>query len=177
MKSIRYVIETQTVITVHPRFREFRSSVPFVEVNRGSGGLHLYSVAELAAGQIGYAVGPDGSSLCTGEDGAWLPGWLVIGFDTRSGDPILMDMSAPELPVLRDFNGQGKWEPVKIAISLEAFLAGLRGFACLAKGRSTPVELEANPLPQSERADFLARISDLNNGQVRLDFWEALVDG
>lgn len=165
------------MITVHPRFRKLRSAMPLIEVNLGSGGLHLYRLDEIEAAQIGYAVGTDGSSLCTGEQGTWRPEWLVIGFDTGSGDPLLIDMNDPALPVLRDFNGQGEWHPRKIAISLQVFISGVKEFAHLAKGRGTPVELEANPLSPKERVDFLARISNLNQGQVAPDFWQALVEG
>lgn len=164
------------MIIVHPRFRDLRLSVPFIEVSFGSGGLHLYSLDEIEGGQIGYAVASDGSSLCTGE-GGWNPNWLVIGFDMWAGDPLLIDMNDPTLPVLRDFNGTGKWNPVKIASSLESFLSTFRDFALLAKGRGTPVELETNPLSSNERAGFLARIPDLNNGQVTRNFWEALIEG
>jgi hypothetical protein len=157
------------------KFGKARASISWSEVNLGSGGLHLYRSDELSAGQVGYAIAPDGSSLCTGKDGAWRSGWTVIGYDTGSGDPLIMDATDPALPVLRDFNGQGKWNPVKIAVSIEVFLSQLEEFARLAQGRGTPLELEANPLSHEELANFLARIFDLNNGQATLDFWRALV--
>jgi hypothetical protein len=157
-------------------FKRALSSVPAAEVSFGSSGLHLYGPDEIDAGQVGYAVGADGTSLCTGEDGDWRLGWTVIGYDTGSGDPLIMDSDDPALPVLRDFNGQDSWEPVKIAISLDAFLSQFREFTRLAQGRGTPVELEANPVSQNERAAFLERISELNQGQPGSDFWEDLLE-
>jgi hypothetical protein len=158
-------------------FKRTLHSIPATEVNFGSGGLHLYGPDEIDAGQIGYAVASDGSSLCTGEKGAWRPEWTVIGYDTASGDPLIMDCSDAGLPILWDLNGQGKWEPVKIAISLETFLAQFREFARLAEGRSTPIELEANPVSHNEEFGFLTRISQLNQGQTGLDFWKARLEG
>lgn len=152
-------------------------SIPFGEVNFGSGGLRVYRRDEVEAGQVGYGVAPDGSSLCSGEVGAWRPEWIVVGYDTASGDPLIMDTSDPALPILRDLNGRGKWDPEKISLSLDAFLAAYELLGRLAKGRATPVELETNPLSQGERAGFLAHISDLNNGQAGRDFWEALIEG
>lgn len=165
------------MITIHPKFRELCSAIPFEEVNLGCGGLHLFQLDEIEAGQIGYSTRQDGSSLCTGEEGAWRPEWLVIGFETACGDPLLIDMSDSALPVFHDFHGQGRWDPAKIAVSFEAFILGVKEFAQLAVGRGSPVELEANPLSPSERTDFLTHIADLNKGEASLDFWEALTDG
>ena len=165
------------MITIHPKFRELRSSIPFAEVNLGCGGLHLYQLDEIEAGQIGYAIAQDGSSLCTGEEGAWRPEWLVIGFEMPCGDPLLIDMSVSALPVFHDFNGQGRWDPVKIAVSFEMFILGVKEFAQLATGRGTPVERDANPLSPTERTGFLKHIADLNKEQASLDFWEALTEG
>ena len=164
-------------MSILSRFSNARSSITVGEVNFGSGGIHLYWPNEIDAGQEGYAVAPDGSSLSSGEDGAWDAVWIVIGHDTASGDPLIMDTNDPALPVLRDFNGQGRWNPEQIAISLDAFLSSLREFAEIAKGRSTPVALEDNPVTPDEYNNFLARVSDLNKGQTSLDFWKALLEG
>ena len=159
------------------KFIQRRSSLPFEEINFGSAGLHLYKAGEIESGQVGYAVARDGRSLCSGEEGAWRSGWIVIGYDTGSGDPLIIDANDPALPILRDFNGRGEWNPVKVAISLEAFLSQWAEFSRIASGRGTPVQLEANPLSEIERADFLARILALNNGRPASDFWEALLEG
>lgn len=159
------------------KFDRARTPIPFGEVNFGSGGLRVYLRDEIEGGQVGYGVAPDGASLCSGEAGAWQPEWIVIGYDTASGDPLIMDTSDPALPILRDLNGRGKWAPEKISVSLDAFLAAYELLAWLAKGRATPVELETNPLSLGERAEFLVRISDLNNGQAGIDFWEAVIEG
>lgn len=153
------------------------SSLPFSEANLGCCGLHVYLPEEIEEGQLGYPTSPDGSSLCTGETGAWRPEWIVIGYDTGLGDPLIMDTSDPALPVMTDMHGQGRWEPVKIAASLEIFLSAFKDLAQIAEGRGSPVELEAKPLSQRERSDFLRRISELNGNRTGLEFWSALLEG
>lgn len=159
------------------RFSEARSLVDLAEVNLGASGIRLYLPQEIEAGQVGYAVAPDGSSLSSMKEGAWQPGWIVIGYDTGSGDPLLMDTNDVALPVLRDFNGRGRWNPVRIAMSLEAFLSSFAEFARIANLRGTPVALEEQPITEDELRKFLSRISELNRGQTGLDFWTALLEG
>lgn len=165
------------MITQILRFSSARNSISAREINFGSGGIHLYMPDEIENGQVGYSVAADGSSLVTGGTGAWQQGWIVIGYDTGTGDPLIMDTNDPTLPVLRDFNGQGRWSPVRIANSLDAFLSAVKEFSRLAEGRSTPVELETNPLRQDQIDRFLARISDLDSSEGSLEFWKALLEG
>ena len=158
------------------RYWKVRSSLGFDQIEFGVGGLFLFTVTEIEAGQIGYSVHQDASSLCSDKEGAWQQTWIVIGQDTACGDPLIIDIADPALPVFRDFHGQGRWDPVCIAISLDAFVSSLREFAQIARGRSTPVDRDAKPVTAAERRDFLLRISEINDGRANMDFWEVLLE-
>jgi hypothetical protein len=157
------------------RYWEVRSSHGFDQIDFGVGGILLFKAAEIEAGQLGYSKHPDGSSLCSGKSGAWQRSWIVVGHETACGDPLIVDVSDPALPILTDFHGQEEWQPSCIAISLDAFVSSLKEFANIASGRSTPIQRDANPVAAAERHDVLARISEVNHGRAHMDFWDALL--
>jgi hypothetical protein len=152
-------------------------AMPVNEVSYGVGGIKLFSAAELEQGQLGYGVAPDGKSLCSGEDGAWQPTWIAIGYETACGDPLFIETDEPTLPVLTAIHGEGYWEPMPVAISFDAFVRQINDFARIAKGRSNPVELDDNPLPDTERDSFLERVDEMNERQFDSSFWAVLLDG
>jgi hypothetical protein len=79
--------------------------------------LSLYSVDDLESSQEGYrfdARGP--KKLAAG----WNPEWIVIG--DCSGDPIIVDATRSESPVLMALHGAGSWSPVRVSPSLADFL-------------------------------------------------------
>ncbi|MFG6501945.1 SMI1/KNR4 family protein [Microbacterium sp. P05] len=59
----------------------------------------------------------------TVERGEWRESWIVL--DSLSADPLIADISAPEVPVLQDEHGRGRWEPQPAAPTLAAFIAQL----------------------------------------------------
>jgi hypothetical protein len=158
------------------KYCEVRSSLGFDQINLGASGVCLFKLTQIERGQRGYSVAANGSELCGNREGAWQRNWVVIGHDTGCGDPLILDTADPALPVLTDFHGQGKWNPVCIAIRLDTFVFSLKEFAKIANGRGTPVELDANPLTAAERQDFLGRISDVNHGRAAMDFWGSLLE-
>lgn len=158
------------------RYNAVRENFPVGEVSYGCGGVRLFSAGELADGQIGYSVAPDGSSLCSGEAGAWQPNWVVIGNETACGDPLFVDIRATTLPVFTAMHGEGAWEPVQVAVSIEAFAMCIEEFSRISVGRSNPVEREANPVGEDERTDFLRRIAELNHTSNAPEFWDVLLE-
>jgi hypothetical protein len=62
-----------------------------------------------------------------------------------------------------------------VALSFEAFAKCFREFSRIAAGRSNPVELEANPLLDSERNAFLRRVDELNEKEFDPAFWEVML--
>lgn len=147
------------------------SSLGFLEISIGSGGLRLEPVKGLPELQVGYSVAPDGVNLCTGEEGAWQENWFVIGCDTSVGDPVILDTSATPFCLLTAMHGVGSWDPVCIATSLDGFGLALKEVQRLALNREDPVSLESNPIPPSELALALARIEAANPGADIL-FWK-----
>lgn len=80
--------------------------------------LTLYPLGELVESQCGYRwlAGDPDRKLLSG----WRKEWVVIG--DNCGDPIIADTSQKGCPILSDLHGTGKWEPVVIAPSPDAFL-------------------------------------------------------
>ena len=151
-------------------YARWLSSLGFSEISIGSGGLRLEPEKGLPELQVGYSVAPDGMNLCTGEEGAWQENWLVIGYDTSVGDPVILDTSAP-ISLLTAMHGAGSWDPVCIATSLDGFDLALKEVQRLAFNRENPVSLGSNPIPPSELALALAKI-EAANPSVDILFWK-----
>jgi len=75
---------------------------------------------DLAPLQVGFRVDADGRDLVDGA-GGWRDEWWVIGLN-RFGDPYLVDVTAPELPVTFAYHGAARWQPVPVAEALDDFL-------------------------------------------------------
>jgi len=160
---------------VPERYNEIRQNLPLAKVSFGCGGIKLFGVADLEDGQVGYSVAPDGKSLCSSDPGAWEPNWFVIGYDTACGDPIFIDICVASLPVLTAIHGEGTWDPVQIAVSIEAFAKCIEEFSRISVGRRNPVEHGANPLSETERTAFLQRIAQINQASSAPEFWDVLL--
>ena len=157
------------------RYNKLRENWPSDEVSYGSGGIKLFGAGELENAQLGYSVALDGNSLCSGESGAWQPNWVVIGYETGLGDPLFVDTDLATLPVFTAIHGEGAWEPVLVASSVEAFGMCIGEFARISEGRSNPVQCEANPVSDEERTLFLRRVADLNQSSKAPEFWSVLL--
>lgn len=129
-----------------PEYLRLLREAPATEVNIGYGGIELLALAKIGDGQKGYS-GP-----------GWKPTWLVIGHDTALGDPFFIDGGAAALPVYTAMHGVGAWNPRPVAASAADFFRGLAILADLAKGRSTPVQLEERPISAKELAEYKRRI-------------------
>ena len=159
------------------RYNEVRKTLPVAEVSYGCGGIKMFSAFDLGDGQVGYSVAPDGSSLCSGGTGAWHSNWVVIGYEMACGDPLFIDIDAPSLPVFTALHGEGAWEPIQVAASIEAFGKCIEEFSRISAGRRNPVEREANPIGSDERTVFLHRIAELNRTTSAPEFWDVLLEG
>ncbi len=150
--------------------------LPTREVSFGCGGLELFELSTLADNQIGFAVSTNGTSLCGDLDGDWRSDWIVVGRDTGTGDPIILDADDDRLQVMTDIIGQGSWKPKVIATSVESFAECFKEFARIAIDRDNPGKREENPLTESERASYLARIAGFNGTSDTPVFWDALLE-
>jgi len=151
------------------------AKLPTLEVSFDVGGLELFPGPSLDDAQVGYSRTSDGKSLVGHDGGAWKANWMAIGRETCCGDPIFVDVEDTRLPVFTAVHGDGSWNPRQIAISIEAFAGCFQEFWHIAKSRANPVEIQAHPVEDAERAAFLSRIEQLNEGSTGQDFWELMV--
>lgn len=157
-------------IEMPPRYKTALAALSSADVEYGAGGITLFPEANLADGQIGYVVNRDGEPLI-----GWQSNWIVAGIDTGGGDPIIVDIADPGLPIFTAWNGQGTWDLHPISTSIESFAICMNAFAAIAKGRENPVLAKKNPLTEAERSVYLSRTSEAHTGKIGNDFWEALL--
>ena len=83
---------------------------------------HLFSKDEFEEEQLGYREDEEGNSFVGNNEGDWKESWFVIGYDEDLGDPIFVDISNKNYPVLTAEHGMGEWEPSLLYDSLEEFI-------------------------------------------------------
>lgn len=148
---------------------------PVRNLSLGYAAVTLFPEDEIDAGQVGYAVDPDGHPLTGGADGDWRRAWLVIGHEESTGDPIFIDFEKPMMPVCTAMHGMGDWQPEQIADSAAAFLRSLEVVGEVAHGRESPEAVKHNPVGDDERTRALRRVQELNP-RSDLQFWRMLLD-
>jgi hypothetical protein len=161
---------------VPPEYVSWLAQLGFREIRFGYGGIELFSPEVLDAAQIGYSRSAEGESFCDGKPGSWRPEWLAIGQDTLLGDPIILDTSIRELPVMTAIHGEGSWDPKVIAETLRGFGEALREIKRASGGREHPVALEQNPPPEDERRLVLARIRNAIGPRAEIEFWRGMLE-
>ena len=144
-----------------------------IYISIGYDGIDLVDDEEIEEIQIGYSVHPDGQSLVGKKDGDWMKDWIVIGYETLTGDPIFVDLSNPDFPVYTAMHGQGSWEPDLVSSTYSGFIQILRKLELLAVGREDPVKMEENPISQEEYNGFIAFAS--NVAELKDTFFWALL--
>lgn len=162
--------------TIPKIYSDWFKSLAFQEVSFGYGGLKLFSPDEIDQKQVGYSRAPHGESLCDGAAGSWNAKWIVIGNDTLSGDPLILDTGTPSFAVMTDMPGEGFWNPRPVATSLDAFAFALKTVQKLSVGRETPDQLEENPLSAEESEKSLQAIKSKNAGEIDLEFWSLIIE-
>jgi hypothetical protein len=86
--------------------------------------LGVVDPASLRLALIGYRwVWENGAWIDQADRGAWAPEWVVL--DSVNADPIIGDISSPDIPVFEAAHGAGSWNPTPVAPSLAAFIAEL----------------------------------------------------
>jgi len=145
------------------------------EVSIGYNEIIFFPADELDSAQIGYSIDTNNNSLITGQDGDWQDGWLVIGVDSLLGDPIFVDTSTKQLRVLTATHGEGEWETILIADSLDSFADIISELKILSEDRISPMDFERNPISTKEFEKFIARVKK-NNSEVEIDYWENFIE-
>ena len=94
--------------------------------------------------QVGYRFNSaTGECFVSDKAGEWQDGWYVFA-QNMMGDPFYIDFTQEDIgfPVYFSYHGAGKWEPLKIADTLEQFENILR----IIKGMDTDTPFELNSL-------------------------------
>jgi hypothetical protein len=157
-------------------YSEWRATLDIDTVEYGVGGIQLFRSDELPRGQVGFAFASNGESLVGVGPGDWRPEWIVIGHETACGDPIFASEETPH-PVFSAMHGEGSREPKLVAPSIGVFAQCVRELQGFAAGRSSPVDLDANPPTPEQQARFLRAIGSLTNGdQDALGFWAVQIE-
>jgi hypothetical protein len=158
-----------------------RQTSPIEEVTFGWMGIKVYQPHQLKRAQLGYSVVGRWAYWLSflgiywrrpwKREGDWRDNWLVIANDDLVGDPIFVDLQLDVLPVYTAAHGEGEWEPILLASSFRGFVEALREIDRVSAGRTYPVALEENPLPDHERTTVLGAIQRaIGNGQI--GYWE-----
>ncbi len=102
------------------------------------------------------------------------PGLFVIGHESGLGDPIGLDTRDPRLPAWTAMHGEGEWNPVQIADSLNGLIDAVAIMKRLSAGRECPVAVESSPLPRAECDAGLAAITNANP-ESNIEFWAVML--
>jgi hypothetical protein len=154
----------------------WRASFDFDRVDYGVGGVELFRAEDLSKSQLSYALTPDGKSLGGTGPGEWRPEWVVIGRETACGDPIFVSQTRP-YPVFTAMHGQGSWEAMAVAPSLEMFRDCLELYRRFAQGRDSSLALEENPPSRQEQTQFIRNVRQLTaNDESAWMFWAVQIE-
>ena len=123
---------TQSLVLEHPGWREDSGGVL-----TGAGAV---DVPGLLAEMQGYRFILDQEASTPAhlvwrdavDAGQWQPHWVVL--QNADGDPLIGDISRPEVPVLWDWHGSGRWSPQPLFASLQMLMERIEVDAPLPPG-------------------------------------------
>lgn len=150
------------------KIKQFLSGIS--DISLGYNEINFFDPLKLQDEQVGFSSDTEGNTLVTGNEGDWREEWIAIAND-EIGDPILIDTSTPQLAVLSAPHGEGTWEPFIIADSLNNFQNIISILNKISENRTTPVDLEKNPISNSERRSALNHIKR-QNPNSEISFWQ-----
>ena len=121
----------QDVEKILSRLEALETNEVAIDLEDGEGNIistsfHLFSKDEFEEGQLGYREDEEGNSFVGNNEGDWKENWFVIGYDEDLGDPIFVDISNKNYPVLTAEHGMGEWEPSILYVSLEGFIKDIK---------------------------------------------------
>lgn len=151
-------------------FKNFISKAEDVSI--GYSEINIFKLENIEKEQIGYSVAEKGKSLIGNNKGEWKKNWIVIATDNM-GDPIFVDNEKSNLPVFTAEHGNGAWEENCIANSIENFSRILKDLKQLSIKRENPVQLEKNPISETELELFLSKNENLG---IDIEYWEVFLD-
>lgn len=140
-----------------------------IDISFGYNEINFFKADSLEEEQVGYSFDTNGKSLITGQEGDWQKEWIAIATD-QMGDPFIVDTSCTNLKVLSAAHGEGTWEPFIVADNLDNFKSIISILNKLSKNRTSPVDLDKNPITKKERQNSLREIEQ-HNPDSELWFW------
>jgi len=100
--------------------------------------VRLFSSAELAREQVGFALKEDGTPRDAAKDSDWRKSWVLIAHSALLGDPYFLDVSKldaeGDCEVYTAMSGAGRWEPRLCGSSFAQFLRILAAGMEVAQG-------------------------------------------
>jgi len=169
MSNAKPISRASMTVTIPEQFKKLRAAVSFDSVSIAYVSVCLSPVAELQAAQQGY------SSIPEGDETDWRDEWVVVGYEDLCGDPIFIDISDDGFPVYTAAHGMGEWSPQPIAGTFQHFIEILQQLQLLARGRTTPVEIEKHPIAEQELESFLTFIRR-GSPEADLTFWQSICE-
>jgi hypothetical protein len=174
--SADVVNELKKDFRVPARYRSFLQEANPVEVETVTPveKVRLFAAEKLRDGQVGYAVGEDGTSLVTGKEGDWKKSWVVIATSTHFGDPYFLDVSKldaeGDCPVyVGQKTEKGTWKTTLAASSFASFVHILALSMELAAGFGEAVFDEGDD--QAFREALSPKIKALDPAAARARHW------
>jgi hypothetical protein len=153
-------------------FKNFLSNAE--NISLGYSEINIFTLENIEKQQVGYSVNENGKSLVGNKSGDWKKNWIVIATDNMD-DPIFVDIENQNLPVFIAEHGNGDWEENYIAISIENFSRILNDLQQLSIKRANPVQIEENPISETELEMFLSKTKDENKG-MDVEYWEIFLE-
>lgn len=160
------------VLFENEKFKSFISKAEDISI--GYSEINIFKLENIEKEQIGYSVTKNGKSLVGNKKGDWKKNWIVIATDNMD-DPIFVDIENPNLPVFISEHGNEEWEKKFIAISIEKFSSILNDLKNLSINRQNPVEIEKNPISETELELFLTKTKNDNNW-MDIEYWGTFLE-
>lgn len=133
----------------------------------------IFSFDELDEYQIGYSIDLNGNSLVTDEADTWDDSWVVIGYETLCGDPIIIELNEAGYPVSRLMHGMGSWNNgTFLAVSIKSFLSILKDIRCFLTEKQM---LQGKKMIQHKELKVLVNSMIEKNKTVDFEIWESLL--
>ncbi len=133
----------------------------------------IFSFDELDEYQIGYSIDLNGNSLVTDEADTWDDSWVVIGYETLCGDPIIIELNEAGYPVSRLMHGMGSWNNgTFLADSIKSFLSILKDIRCFLTEKQM---LQGKKMIQHKELKVLVNSMIEKNKTADFEIWESLL--
>jgi len=137
-------------------------------------GFEIFCIDELEKGQIGYSVDPNGVSLISEDEGSWSENWIVIGYETLCGDPIVVDLGEDGFPVFSLMHGMGSWEGgTPISDSIKLFSSALISVNQFVTAKAI---CDSNQIVSPKEIKSLTDRIVNDKGYIYSDSWESLFE-